>query len=66
MAEYTAKKVNPRLEGKVFVVEVEIFENGKLVERARTIIEAVGAEVASPDDTRRLLLIGDRTPRTTE
>lgn len=35
MAEYTAKKVNPRLEGKVFVVEVEIFENGKLVERER-------------------------------
>lgn len=54
------------LEDNIYLERGVFATNGKLVERARTIIEAVGAEVASPDDTRRLLLIGDRTPRTTE
>lgn len=35
MAEWSAKKVNPRIEGKLFVVDVEIFEDGKLIERER-------------------------------
>jgi uncharacterized protein (DUF849 family) len=34
--------------------------NAQLVERARTIIEAMGAEVATPDDARKLLRLGNR------
>jgi uncharacterized protein (DUF849 family) len=33
--------------------------NAQLVERARTIIEAMGAAVATPDDARELLRLGD-------
>ena len=32
---YEAFKVNPRQEGKLFVVDVEIYENGKLIETER-------------------------------
>jgi uncharacterized protein (DUF849 family) len=35
--------------------------NAQLVERARTIIEAMGARVATPDDAREIL---DLKPRT--
>jgi uncharacterized protein (DUF849 family) len=34
--------------------------NAQLVERARTIIEAMGATVASPDDARELLALRPR------
>jgi uncharacterized protein (DUF849 family) len=34
--------------------------NAQLVERARTIIEATGATVATPDDARELLRLGGR------
>lgn len=34
--------------------------NAQLVERARTIIEAMGAAVATPDDARELLRLGNR------
>jgi uncharacterized protein (DUF849 family) len=34
--------------------------NAQLVERARTIIEAMGAKVATPDDARELLELGPR------
>jgi uncharacterized protein (DUF849 family) len=34
--------------------------NGQLVERARTIIEAMGATVATPDDAREILKLGPR------
>jgi uncharacterized protein (DUF849 family) len=33
--------------------------NAQLVERARTIIQAMGADVATPDDARELLRLGD-------
>jgi uncharacterized protein (DUF849 family) len=35
--------------------------NAQLVERARTIIESMGARVATPDDARELLRLKPRT-----
>jgi hypothetical protein len=32
---FTAFKVNPRQEGKLFVVDVEIYQDGKLIETER-------------------------------
>lgn len=35
MAKFTALKVNPRQEGHLFVVDVEIYKNGKLIDTER-------------------------------
>jgi uncharacterized protein (DUF849 family) len=35
--------------------------NAQLVERARTIIEAMGAAVATPDDAREILQLAPRS-----
>lgn len=35
MATWTAEKVNPRIEGNVFIVDVELYKDGKLIETER-------------------------------
>lgn len=43
------------LEDNIYLERGIFATNGQLVERARSIIEAIGAEVASPGDARRIL-----------
>jgi uncharacterized protein (DUF849 family) len=43
------------LEDNLYLARGVKATNGQLVERAVTIVEAMGAKVASPDDARRIL-----------